>query len=152
MAKEVIIKSPEVSFCCGAIEYFQNQVMLSGYTIEMTLMIKGKSEDVKYPNIDTWEMEKALKEIRNECMDKLLVPKNMKQINIKDQKENLVIKSDDISLTLPKKRAVLLNCENFMMDEVAISFLKSIAKKFPDKKIGMKITHGKPVGEIEVWL
>jgi len=152
MAEEIIVKSPEVSFCCGAIEFFQNEVIFTGYTVEMTLMVKDKPENIRYPNIDTCKMEQALKDIRNECMDRLLIPKNMKQINIKNEGKNLIIKSNELSLNLPEKKAVLLDCKNFMMDEVAALFLKNISGKLPSKNIGMKITFGNPVGEVEIWL
>lgn len=152
MIQKTVIKSPLVSFCCSAIEHFRGEVMLSGYTIEMVLMVSGKCKDVKYPIIDTWKMEWALKEIKVKCMDRLLIPKKIKQINIKKQNGNLTISSDKISITLPEQRVVLLDCENFMMDEVASLFLKETSKKFSDKKIGMKISFGKPVGEVEVWL
>ncbi len=149
---EEIIKSPKVSFCCGAIEYFQNEVLITGHTVEMVLLIKGEHKHLIYPVIDTWEMEKTLKEIRENCMDKLLVPKSMKQIKIERHGGNVAITCDKISINLPENRVALLDCGNFMMDEVAISFLKGISKIFPNRKIGMKISFGEPVGEAEVWL
>lgn len=152
MTEDTVIKSPEVSFCCGAIELFQDEVIITGYTVGMILMVRDKSNNIRYPNIDTWKMEETLKNIRDECMDRLLVPKNMKHINIKKEGKNLIIKSHALSLTLPEKKAVLLDCENFMMDEVAILFLKDISEKLSRKNIGMKITFGKPVGEVEIWL
>ncbi len=152
MVEETIIKSPEVSFCCSAIEFFQNEVIITGYTVGMILMVRDKSNNIKYPNVDTWKMEEVLKNIRDECMDRLLVPKNMKQINIKKEGRNLIIKSNELFLSLPEKRVVLLDCKNFMMDEIAALFLKNISKKLSNKNIGMKISFGKPVGEVEIWL
>ncbi|MFZ3077768.1 MAG: hypothetical protein WA139_04890 [Candidatus Aenigmatarchaeota archaeon] len=147
-----IIKSPKVSFCCGALEYFQNEVVISGYTVEMVLMIKGAHSDVTYPKVDSWEMEEAIKEIAENCMDKMIVPKNMEQIKVKKQNGIIKIEADKISLNIPENRVAFLDCENFMMDEVAVSFLNSISGKFPNKKIGMRISFGEPVGEAEVWL
>jgi|GEM_PF-4815368 len=147
-----IIKSPKVSFCCGALEYFQNEVLVSGYTVEMVLMVKDAHNNLSYPKVDTWKMEKAMKEISENYMDKLLVPKNTEQIKVKNHDGVVKIEADKISLSLPENRVAFLDCGNFMMDEVAVSFLKKISEKFPNKKLGMIISFGKPVGEAEVWL
>jgi len=132
------------------LERYEGKVLLTGYTITMQLLVRGKS--LKYPAIDTWKMRDMLTKLAARYMDKLIVPKRLKGLKIRRKRHSVTLNVNGLSLTLPKNAVEFLDCENFMMEEIAVLFLDELKKKLKSMKVGIRLTSGRVIGEVEVWV